>query len=91
MKEMKGMLPLPALTPQGTAEALFRRNDRTARYGLTLTPAQLTRLFRDAAEEAAARYCLAPLAREVLCHCAGETAARIAALWDASALAGLFP
>lgn len=47
---MKAMIPLPALSPQGTAEALFRRNDRTARFGLTLTRAQCARLAASHAE-----------------------------------------
>lgn len=41
---MKEMIPLPALLPQDAAEALRRRNDITARFGLTLTPAQCARL-----------------------------------------------
>lgn len=62
-----------------------------ARRFAPLTPAQLARLFRDAAEEVAARHSLAPLAAETLRRCADDTAARVAALRDTSGLAGLFP
>lgn len=62
-----------------------------ARRFAPLTPAQLARTFRAAAEEVAARYSLAPLARDALRHCADDTAARVAALRDTSALAVLFP
>lgn len=62
-----------------------------ARRFAPLTPAQLARMFHDAAEEVAARHSLAPLAAETLRRCADDTAARVAALRDTSGLAGLFP
>lgn len=41
---MNDLIPLQAILPQGAAEALLRRNDLTARFGLTLTRAQCARL-----------------------------------------------